>query len=446
MPSLARISSLLTDQAWALRPEVLESWCQILEAKLQGAGLPQPSAAASGAQGQGATPPEVRDGVALVDIAGTLVKQDYGFGCGTTYGSIREGVQAALDDPRARAILLMMDSPGGGVNGAMETADFLAQAGEQKPLFAYVDGQACSAAYWLASSARLIAAPATAQVGSIGIISMHIDRSALDEKIGLKRTYLSAGAYKAAGHDAAPLADTDRAYLQERLDQTYAIFVDAVAAGRGVTRDKALAMADGKVFMAGPGQTVGLIDQVMGLDQFLTSIKEAIRMDQAELKAQHPELMQAIITDAQKGLIKAEDVQAQLQAAATTERDRVVGLAVALMGEELGNKFKAAVETGVTAEQAKALGATLLPPQASAGQGKQEEILKALQDAHGQGIPPANGDQGAEAGQGQDFMALVKTHQAEHKASLEEAMAAVAKAHPEAHQAYIEAANQKGGK
>lgn len=436
---LNRLLDQVSDKPWALAPEVLDAWCQILETKLVADKAEPPAEAKAKPQAQPeARPLEIKNGVAIVPVEGTLVKRAFLFDCGSSYAGIRKDVQAALDDPRAGAILLKIDSPGGSVDGVQELEDFLTAAAKLKPLYAFADGQATSAAYWLASTARKIAAPPTAQVGSIGVLSVHVDRSSLDEKVGVKRTFLTAGVYKAAGNDAAPLADTDRAYLQERLDQLYDLFLSAVQTNRKVSRDKAQAMAGGKVFLAGPAKEVGLIDMVMGLDQFMTRIKEDLRMDMTELKAQHPQLVETINTEARQGYVAAAEVETQVSAAATAERTRILALAAGLMGEEAGAKFKAAVEGGLTAESAKALGVTLV-----AGSAKQEEMLDALHKAHGEGVGPAKVE-----GQGSDkgFLALVKDHQAQHNTSRAAAVIAMAKAHPEAYEAYLAAAKPAGGK
>ena len=120
-----------------------------------------------------------------------------------------------------------------------------------------------SAAYWMASGARRIAAPATAQVGSIGVISMHREFSKALEGAGVRYTILAAGHYKAAGNAVEPLSDEMRAYLQEGIDAVYELFLSAVEQGRGVSREKTLAMADGKIFIAGEALKAGLIDRIL---------------------------------------------------------------------------------------------------------------------------------------------------------------------------------------
>lgn len=243
---------------------------------------------------------EVRNGVAVVKVRGALIKEEdfwsVMFG-ESTYEGLRKTIQLALEDYSVRAIVLDVDSPGGTVDGALELADFMHAAAQVKPLYAFANGQMTSAALMISCSAKEIAAPRTAYVGSIGVISMHVDWSGMDEKMGVKVTYLTAGKYKAMGNDSEPLSEEARNYIQERLDQTYSIFVDTVARGRGMTTDAVLKMADGKVFLAEPAMAAGMIDRIeTDLSAFISYIieKEEFAMDLNELKTKHPDIYAAV--------------------------------------------------------------------------------------------------------------------------------------------------------
>jgi ClpP class serine protease len=84
--------------------------------------------------------------------------------------SIALDLQKALDDPAVSSIVLNIDSPGGQAGGINELAGMIREAGEQKPVQAYIGDLGASAAYWLASSATKITVDATAQIGSIGVV------------------------------------------------------------------------------------------------------------------------------------------------------------------------------------------------------------------------------------------------------------------------------------
>ena len=432
--------TLLTKNDWALREEVLESYCQVVAGKMAGrAELKELASLSSSAEKPQDRGYALSGRVAVVPVVGTLAKQTYLFHCGATYGGVREGIKEALADPSVKAILLKIDSPGGTVDGCKETADFIYSVRGRKPIHAYADGEICSAAYWLASQCEEIAGPETAQVGSIGVLTLHADWSKADEEYGIKRTFLTAGRYKAIVNDAEPLSQEGRDYVQERLDGIYRIFLEAVAQGRGVDREKAQAMADGKVFLARPALEVGLIDKVLNFEDYLTQVQEGVRMDRDKLKAEHPELYAQLRAEAREGMVEA----AAVDKAAGDERGRIMGIHEAVFGGEASAKFKAVVESGVTAEQASALLAISPENQAESGDraegGDRVTRAQILEGLHNAAPEPVQTNAGQDSGKA-DFTAKVKAYKLEHKCSQEEALKAVAKDDPKGHATYLDAA------
>src|SRR5215467_6271108 len=127
---------------------------------------------------------------------------------------IRARLEAAAANPDVSAIVLDVDSPGGTVAGTPETAAAVRRAAEVKPVVAVANSLAASAAYWIASQASSLVVGPSADVGSIGVISAHIDRSKMLEDMGLRVTVVSAGRYKAEGNPFAPLSDEAKANMQ----------------------------------------------------------------------------------------------------------------------------------------------------------------------------------------------------------------------------------------
>ena len=149
----------------------------------------------------GSQPFTVVDGIAVIEIAGTLVHRGAWIGQSsglTSYEGIAAQLQAALADPAIRGIALDIDSFGGEVAGAFDLADRIRMARTQKPVQAFVADHALSAAYALASQADRIILPRTGAVGSIGVVAMHSDMSgALDQK-GIAVTLIHSGAHTAS--------------------------------------------------------------------------------------------------------------------------------------------------------------------------------------------------------------------------------------------------------
>ena len=185
MITLPRVAARIFGEPLAISREKLEVIVTAVGPRLQGMPLDDPEEVA-GRQPAAVDP----DGIATIDICGTLVAKASGMGAMsglTSYADIAADFQAAIANPQARGILLAIDSPGGEVNGMFDLADMMAQARGQKPILAVVNC-AASAAYLLASTADQIIVSRTGITGSIGIIALHLDQSQADEKAGLKYT------------------------------------------------------------------------------------------------------------------------------------------------------------------------------------------------------------------------------------------------------------------
>ena len=175
--------------------------------------------------------------IAVLPVVGGLVHRSESINpmSGMTgYTALQNQLIDYFESPAVAGILLDMDTPGGEVSGLAELANFVREASKEKPIWAIANGMAASAGYWLASGAsRVIAAPNSA-IGSIGVITAHVDRSKQMEKSGQKVTLIHAGKHKTAGNPFEALPDDVRASVQASLDATYREFVNAVAENRGL--------------------------------------------------------------------------------------------------------------------------------------------------------------------------------------------------------------------
>jgi signal peptide peptidase SppA len=218
------------------------------------------------------------DGIAVLAISGTLVKKaswlDAYSGL-SSYESIRAEFSDAMGDPRIRGILLDIDSPGGEVGGLYDLADAIHAGRQEKPVFALADDDAFSAAYAIASSAERIFVTRTGGVGSIGVIALHVDQSAFDEKVGRKYTAIYAGKRKNDFSSHEPLTDGARATLQAEIDRLYDLFVDTVARNRGVDAN-AIRKTDAGLYYAERALSAGLADQVGTFDDAHAALLEAV--------------------------------------------------------------------------------------------------------------------------------------------------------------------------
>ena len=206
-------------------------------------------------------PYALNDGVATIPVRGSLAnkREDSWYG-DTSYEALRATLDAALGDPECKAILLDIDSPGGEAAGAMETSAFIRQASQRKPVVAFVDGMAASAAYALASGAQDIIAAPSATLGSIGVVMLHWDVSQMLDNIGFKPTLLHSGAYKTDGWPTKPLEPDAAERIQHTLDVHYAHFTQTVGGHRPDLGESGARRTEAGVFVGREAVKAGLAD------------------------------------------------------------------------------------------------------------------------------------------------------------------------------------------
>lgn len=186
----------------------------------------------------------------------------------TSTERLTQAVRAAAADPQIGAIVLDVDSPGGSAFGVQELADTVFAARESKPVVAVANSIAASGAYWLASQATELVITPSGSVGSIGVITAHVDASAAYEKLGMKKSFITAGKFKAEGNDTGPLDDDARAHLQGMVDGYYSAFVKAVARGRGAGLEavRSEAFGQGRMRLAKDAVQAGMADRIDTLE------------------------------------------------------------------------------------------------------------------------------------------------------------------------------------
>lgn len=217
-------------------------------------------------QRSGSQPYAVVDGIAVIEITGTLVHRGAWIGQSsglTSYEGIAAQLQAALADPGVRGVALDIDSFGGEVAGAFDLADRIRAARAQKPVQAFVAEHALSAGYVLASQADRIVLPRTGAVGSIGVVALHTDMSgALDQK-GIAVTLIHAGAHKVDANPCQPLPEAVLGQMQRELEVVRFLFAETVAAGRRdrLTHSAALA-TEAALFRGADAIAAGLADDL----------------------------------------------------------------------------------------------------------------------------------------------------------------------------------------
>jgi signal peptide peptidase SppA len=270
------VLSFVAEYPWAIEPSAGRRVADILTRRLAGE-RPSPAAIAEAAEiraardkkKQRAKPPAV----AVIPLYGPMVpKADFFMEASGLLSTQQVGamVDVAANDPAVDAIVLDVDSPGGSVFGTAELAGKVAAAAKAKKVIAVANSLMASAAYYVGSQASELVASPSAMVGSIGVYTMHVDRSAELAAAGVKVTLISSTPEKVAANEFNPLDELGMSAETDVVMGYYREFVRTVADGRRVSQAKVRdEFGKGGVVLAKDAVARGMADRVATLDEVL---------------------------------------------------------------------------------------------------------------------------------------------------------------------------------
>lgn len=193
----------------------------------------------------------------------------------TDSGPVIEKLNKLKDDADVKAIVLRIDSPGGSVAPSQEIYEELIKLREKKTVVASFGSVAASGGYYIASAAHEIFANPGSITGSIGVIIEFANIEDLIGKIGLKSVVIKSGKYKDILSPTRELESAERGLIQGVIDSIHSQFIDAVALGRGIDREKIAAIADGRIFSGEQAKEQGLVDELGNLQDAIKRASES---------------------------------------------------------------------------------------------------------------------------------------------------------------------------
>lgn len=212
-----------------------------------------------------------KDGIAVVDLFGTIELNSQGFLQPGSVASVVEALRQTETDKRVKGVVLRINSPGGHVGSGQELYQALMRyrMDTKKPIVVSVTDYGASAAYWIAMGADHIVANPGALVGSMGVIAQIPDLTRIQQKYGIgMRTYKS-GQFKDMNNPWRGVSQREKIIMQRMLDNIHRQFVDVVVMRRKLSAEQATVLADGRVYTGEQAISVGLIDSLGGLDEAL---------------------------------------------------------------------------------------------------------------------------------------------------------------------------------
>ncbi|MDE3117845.1 MAG: signal peptide peptidase SppA, partial [Nitrospirota bacterium] len=207
------------------------------------------------------------DRIALIRVEGVILDAQQTVGDLKKYG----------ESPSVKAIVLRIDSPGGGVVPSQEIHDAVKRIRNKnnKAVVASMGTVAASGGYYIAAATdRIIANPGTL-TGSIGVIMELANFEGLLKKIGVESVVVKSGEHKDIGSPFRKMKEEDRLILQAVMDDVHSQFIEAVAEGRSLDVREVRTLADGRVFTGRQAKAAKLVDELGDLDD---AIKVAAEM------------------------------------------------------------------------------------------------------------------------------------------------------------------------
>src|SRR5579862_6869349 len=206
------------------------------------------------------------DRIGVVDLEGVILSPQ----------PVVDELKQFADDSSIKAIILHVNSPGGGVAASEEIYREVKRVRDEKKknVIVSVETVGASGAYYIASAANKIYADNGSIVGSIGVIAEWVNYGDLMKWAKLKNVVLKTGEFKDTGNPARDLTPAEQAYMQSLIDNMFGQFVHAVADGRGLKFDDVKSIANGKVWTGQQALSMKLIDNV---GDFQAAVKDTAK-------------------------------------------------------------------------------------------------------------------------------------------------------------------------
>jgi protease IV len=228
------------------------------------------------------------DKIAVVDLEGVIVSPK----------DVVEELRKYADDSSIKAIVLHVNSPGGGAAASEEIYREVLRIRDtkKKVIVASIETVGASGAYYVSSATNKIFADQASIVGSIGVIAQWVNYEELMKWAKLQDITIKAGEFKDTGSPTRPMTPTERAYLQGLVDNMHTQFIHSVATGRKMKDEDVRALADGKVWTGEQALPLKLVDQIGDFRAALEDTAKSVGI-KGEPTVVHPEKERKSVLD-----------------------------------------------------------------------------------------------------------------------------------------------------
>jgi len=200
---------------------------------------------------------------------------------------IIQDIKIFRDDDEIKAIILRIDSPGGGIGPSQEIYREIMKTKMDKKIITSMGSVAASGGYYIASATDKIVANPGTLTGSIGVIMEYANLMEIAKKIGISPVVIKSGEFKDMGSPLRDLKDSEKKIFQALVDELHLQFVNDAATARGIDVQTMATLADGRVYTGQKALKLKLIDRLGNLDDAVRWAGEMANI-KGELKPVYP--------------------------------------------------------------------------------------------------------------------------------------------------------------
>ncbi len=191
-------------------------------------------------------------------------------------------IRQAAGDPQVKAVVLRVESPGGGVVASNEIYQELQKLRDaEKRLVVSMGSVAASGGYYIATPGERIYANPDTLTGSLGVIISLLNVEETFDNLGLRQIVFKSGELKDIGSPTRETTPEEAAIFQAIIEEAYQGFVDVIEKGRGLPRDVVLQLADGRIYTGRQALALDLVDELGNLDAAIAGAQELAGLERA---------------------------------------------------------------------------------------------------------------------------------------------------------------------
>lgn len=204
---------------------------------------------------------------------------------GYNHRNFLQMIEQAKNDDTVKAIVLRVNSPGGGVVESAEIHDQLIKLKKEtkKPIYVSMGSMAASGGYYISTAADKIFASPDTLTGSLGVIMQSLNYEGLAKKYGVEMVTIKSGPYKDIMNPARKMTEEERNILQSLIQNAYDGFVKVISEGRHLPESEVRKIADGRIYDGRQAKQLKLIDEFGYLDDTIAAMKKEHRLGKAQV-------------------------------------------------------------------------------------------------------------------------------------------------------------------